>query len=105
MSFKVIGTETYLNQIEKLPNDYKQIAEKFPEKLKENPSKGKLLAPFLREKRIKERRIYYIVYDDLKLVLLVAMSDKKAQQETIDRIKNTLDEYRKIAKEITKQVF
>ncbi len=60
--------------------------------------------PFFREKRIKEKRIYYLVYDDLKLVLLVATSGKKDQQLTIDHIKHSLHEYKKIAEEIIKQV-
>lgn len=60
--------------------------------------------PFFREKRIKKKRIYYLVYDDLKLVLLVATSGKKDQQSTIDHIKHNLYEYKKIAEEIIKQV-
>jgi len=53
---------------------------------------------------VKEKRIYYLVYEDLNLVLIVATSDKKEQQATINHIKSQLDEYMKIAESIAKQV-
>ena len=102
--FKVIGTETYIKEIENWPNDYKEIANKIPNKLSINPFVGSQLSyPFLREKKIREKRIYFLVYEDLKLVLLVAVSGKKDQQETINEIKNNLDEFKKIAEMIPKQ--
>lgn len=104
--FKIIATETYLNEIEKFPKDYQEIAEKIPRKLAENPLIGSPLGyPFLREKRIKEKRIYYLVYPDILLVLLVATSGKKDQQVTIEHIKNHLDAYKEVAKNISMQVF
>ena len=102
--FIVIGTETYLKEIDKLPKSYKEIAEKIPKKLAENPNLGNPLGyPFLREKRIKEKRVYYLIYEDLNLVLLVAVSGKKNQQTTINHIKNNLNEFRTIAETIFKQ--
>lgn len=104
--FKVIGTSTYLDEINKWPKVYKEAAEKLPNKLSENPFAGDPLGyPFLREKRIKEKRIYYLIYEDLLLVLLVATSGKKNQQGTIDHIKLQLNEFRSIAEKISKQVF
>ena len=103
--FNVIGTATYLEEISTLSKDYQEVAEKLPEKLAVNPFQGDPLGyPFLREKRIREKRIYYLIYEDLKLVLLVAVSSKKDQQTTIDHLKNGLDEFRKIAEEVAKQV-
>lgn len=100
--FNVIGTDTYLEEIRKWPKDYQEAASKIPLQLKENPLIGKPLGyPFLREKRIREKRVYYLVYPDLKLVLLVAVSGKKDQQATIAHIKAQLDEYRKIAKQVS----
>ncbi|MBI5392447.1 hypothetical protein HZA96_01135 [Candidatus Woesearchaeota archaeon] len=62
---KVIGTETYLKEIEKWPKDEQEIADKLPKKLAVNPYSGdQLCYPFLREKRIREKRIYYLIYDD-----------------------------------------
>lgn len=103
--FKVIGTNTYLREIGKWPKDYQEAVNKIPEKLAENPFIGDPLSySFLREKKIKEKRVYYLVYEDLKIVLLVAASGKKNQQATIDHIKDKLGEFKKIAEEITKQV-
>ena len=102
--FKVIGTATYLKEIGKWPKTDKEVAEKIPKQLAENPFVGSQLRyPFLREKRVKEKRVYYLIYDDLKLVLLVAVSGKKDQQTTIDHISSHLDEFRKAAEDISKQ--
>lgn len=104
-NYRVIGTETYLKELEKWDKSEREIAEKLPEKLAINPFVGDHLNyPFLREKRIKEKRIYYLIYEDLKLVLLVATSGKKDQQATIDHIKENLKEFRIVAERIIKQV-
>ena len=69
---------------------YKKILQ-----LKENPYVGdQIRYRHFREKRLREKRIYYLAYDDLKAVLIVAISDKKAQQETINQIVKYFDEYR-----------
>ena len=104
--FKVIGTDTYLKEIEKFPKADQEKANRIPQKLAFNPFAGSPLNYiFLREKRIGEKRIYYLIYEDLKLILLVATSGKKNQQPTINHIKKNLKEFRKIAEEIFKQVF
>ena len=103
--FKVIGTNTYLREVGKWPKDYQEILDNIPKKLVESPLSGDPLGyPFLREKRVKEKRVYYLVYEDLKLVLLVAASGKKDQQATIDHIKEHLEEFKKVAEELIKQV-
>ena len=54
--FKVIGTDTYLQELNKWPRADKLIAEKFPKQLYMNPYGGSPLGyKFLREKRVKER--------------------------------------------------
>jgi hypothetical protein len=104
--FAVIGTATYLHEISKWPKPYQEAAAKYPQKLAENPSLGDPLGfPFLREKRIREKRIYYLVYEDLRLVLLVATSGKKDQQRTIDYIKEQLNEFRAEAEKAARQAF
>ena len=103
--FKVIGTDTYLKEISKWPKDYQKTVEKIPKQLAENPFFGSQLRyPFLREKRVKEKRVYYLIYESLELVLLVAVSGKKDQQATIDHIIGHLDEFKKVAEDIAKQV-
>ena len=98
--FKVFGTNTYLEEIKEWSKAEKEAAEKLPKKLAENPFIGDPLSyPFLREKRIGGKRVYFLVYEDLKLVLLVATSDKKDQQATIEHIKTHLDKFKKTHEE------
>ena len=49
----------------------------------------------LREKRLDGKRIYYLIFDDLKAVLMVAVSNKKAQQKVIDYIIENINVFRK----------
>ncbi|HLC20253.1 MAG TPA: hypothetical protein VJK72_05000 [Candidatus Nanoarchaeia archaeon] len=54
--------------------------------------------PFFREKKIDKYRVYFLVYEDVTTVLLITISDKKAQQQTIDNIKSQLDFYKELIK-------
>ena len=104
MPFIVIGTATYQEELKNWPKVDRDAAEKLPQKLSENPFVGRQLTyPFLREKKIGGKRIYYLIYDDLQLVLLVAVSEKKDQQATIDHIKDSLDEFRRVAREVIRR--
>mgnify|MGYP001606458130 CR=1 FL=1 len=40
------------------------------------------------------KRVYFLVYEDLKSVYVIALSDKKDQQKTINTIKLFLHKYR-----------
>jgi mRNA-degrading endonuclease RelE of RelBE toxin-antitoxin system len=101
--FSVIGTETYLRELKKWPEPDKSYAEKIPKGLAINPLVGKQLSyKFLREKKIGGRRVYYLVYDDLNLVLLVATSSKKDQSDTIKHLKKHLDKFRELVEKISK---
>lgn len=86
----------------KLSSDYSSKIEKIFLQLKENPYVGDSIRyRFFREKRVKEKRVYYLVYDDLKIVLMVAIGGKKAQQETIDKIIGYFNEYRNYAEKLS----
>jgi|SRR3989344_7824681 len=103
--FKVIETDTYQKEISKLTKNYTDEAKKISAKFTLNPFVGKILSyNFLREKRIREKRIYYLIYEDLNLVLLVGISGKKDQQRVIDFIKFNLENFRKLAEEVSKQL-
>ncbi|MEK6967518.1 MAG: hypothetical protein AABX51_02725 [Nanoarchaeota archaeon] len=69
-----------------------------------NPHVGDPLGyKFFREKKVGGKRIYFLIYEDVGAVLMVAISDKKTQQETIDQIRNNLNEYYSVIKEAIKQ--
>jgi len=69
--------------------------------LKEGAVIGKPLSyPFFREKKICGKRVYFLVYEDFKIVFLVNASDKGHQQKTIDEIKALLPHFKKEAERI-----
>lgn len=75
--------------------------DKFVEDLKKGHIVGKPLSyDFFREKKIGDKRIYFLIYNDIALILLVGSSDKKMQQETIDEIKFLLPEFKQYAYEL-----
>jgi len=82
-----------LNDQNRFDNLVKQI--------ENNPYVGdSLQIKFFREKRFDGKRVYFIIFEDLKAVLVVAISDKRTQQKTIDFIRNNLNNYRELLKEI-----
>lgn len=94
--YSVYATEEFLNDYQKLSKIERERIEKIREQLKVNPYVGKPLGyKFFREKRVDGKRIYYLVYEDVVIVLMVAISDKKTQQSTINAIKMTFDIYKK----------
>ena len=102
--YNVIGTETYVKELDKWTKTDREAAFKIHVKLTENPFVGDPLGfEFFREKRVQEKRIYFLVYKELNLVLMVATSGKKNQQATIDYVKLNLDQFRIIAEKIAKQ--
>ncbi len=69
--------------------------------IENNPYIGdSLQIRIIREKRFNGKRIYFVIFEDLRVVLIVAISDKKTQQKTIDFIRDNLNEYRELLKEL-----
>lgn len=94
MIYTVYTTENFDKEIKELSGEEQRRIQKIFMQLKENPYVGdQIRYRHFREKRLKEKRVYYLVYDDLKAVLVVAISGKKAQRETIGRIVKYFNEY------------
>ncbi len=101
MAYAIYGTETFEKELDKLEKGYGDSIKKIFLQLKENPYVGDSIRyKFFREKRIKEKRIYYIVYEEFSSVLIVAVGGKKAQQDTIDEIIKLLPEFKIYMKEL-----
>ena len=101
MVYEVYVLNVFDKETDKLSKFDKEIIQKILLQLKENPYTGdQIRYRFFREKRVKEKRIYYLVYDDLKIVLMVAIGGKKAQKETINNIVEYFKEYRKYAEKL-----
>ncbi|MCR4327149.1 MAG: hypothetical protein NUV46_01040 [Nanoarchaeota archaeon] len=103
MDYTVYTTEKFDEGLKRLSLNEQERIQKIFLQLKSNPYVGdQLQIRILREKRIKEKRIYYLVFDDLGAVLIVAMSNKKAQQKTIDYILEYIEDYRNYMKKLLK---
>ena len=101
MVYVVYGTETFEKEFEKLGSDYRDSIKKIFLQLKENPYVGDSIRyKFFREKRIKEKRIYYIVYEEFSSVIVVAVGGKKVQQNIINEIIKLLPEFKSYMKEL-----
>lgn len=95
MAYSVYTTESFDKEVEKLSKNDQEIIQKMFLKIRDNPyTSDQLRYRNLREKRIREKRVYFLVYDDLQAVLIVAISGKKDQQATINHIIDYFDEYR-----------
>ena len=91
---RVLSTTEFDTWERLLPKDLQKEVEEFIKDLKKGSKTGQPLGySFFKEKRIDGKRIYFLEYDDSDTVLLVTISDKKTQQDTIDRIKKDLDRY------------
>lgn len=94
MAYKILWTEEFKKDFNKLPKPIQEEIKKLRDKIKENPFVGDPLGyKFLREKKLKGLRLYFLIYEDIVLVLFIGISDKKTQQATIDEIKMRLTDY------------
>ena len=93
--FRAFRTEWYEKKLKKLSDEEQKIVEKIEQDLKQNPLSGKPLGySFFRERKFDGNRIYFLVYLAPKVIFLITISDKKAQQQVIDLIKANLDIYK-----------
>jgi len=91
----------YEKIIKKLSNNNQERFENLVKQLENNPHVGdSLQIKNIREKRFNGKRIYFVIFNDLKAVLIVALSDKKSQQKIIDFIRTNLNEYKELLKRI-----
>lgn len=96
--YRVFHTERFDKELSKLDGHYLPIVHAFEQRLKNEPLLGKPLSyEFLREKKIDNKRIIYLIYPDLKKILFLITTDKREQQTEIDFIKERFREYRHLA--------
>ena len=102
MAYAVYVLKVFDKEMDRLPEFDKEIIRKIFLQLKENPYVGdQIRYNFFREKRIRDKRIYYLVYEDLKVVLMIAIGGKKAQKEAINKIISYFKEYREYAEKLS----
>ncbi len=102
MGFDIFETETFVKRFDSLDADEKEWVRKIVGQINQNPDKvgTPLKFPWFREKKFRDKRLYYLVYADLKKVLVVAFGDKKEQRKIIEVVLRNLDSYKKLAERL-----
>jgi hypothetical protein len=93
--FRILLPEPVEKEIEQLDHSDRVMVEKILNELyQEGDVVGKPLGlPFLREKKFGKKRLYYLIYGHWSVILVAAISDKKAQEGTINRIAHETSQY------------
>ncbi len=104
--FRIFTTDEFDKDCSKLSSQEQVRVGKILRQLKEQGEDiGKPLSglSFFREKKFDGKRLYYLVYKDSFVILAIAISDKKAQQATINRILLDLAEYQQYVYDLLKK--
>src|SRR3989344_7344730 len=103
--YRVFRSDWCKKKLEKLDNQEQDRVKSFEQSLKNEPYSGKPLGyDFFREKKFDGKRLVFLVYEEHKVVFLVTVTDKKAQQHEIDLIKANLDVYKETIEKIVKNI-
>ena len=104
MGYEVHHSKTFDKQLKKYDKDFHSWLDKIENQLTEKPSfvGDQLRVPWFREKKYGKFRVYYLIYEDIRTVYLIAISDKNDQQRTINTVFLLLDNFEQEIKEIIK---
>ena len=103
MTYSIYHSHTFDQELAHFPSDFQKWVDKIEEQLKENPYVGDpLKVPWFREKKRGKFRIYYLIYDDIKAVYLVGISEKKDQQRMINTVLLLVDNFREEIRNLVK---
>ena len=101
--YKVFRSVSFQEEIEKYDKSFQDRVDKIENKLMRNSEYGTPLGnKWFREARIENYRVYYLIYEDLNAVYMVAISGKKDQQKTINTIRIFLEFFRGEVEKLTK---
>ncbi len=104
MVFMIFHSHTFDKALEKMPKDFQELVNKVENQLVENPYVGdQIRVPWFREKKKDNSRIYYLIYEELNRVYLVAISDKKDQKAVINSIWIFLDQFKEEIKDLVRE--
>ncbi len=104
MGFTVIGTDDFEKQVLCCNLPLSRIYAVSCE-LERNPFVGRVLGKCLREKRYKDKRIYFYVFKEHNIVFMVAASNKESQQKNINYLKLLYCTYLEIARKFSENLF
>ena len=93
--YKVFRSIGFQEEIEKYDKNIQNRVDKIEDKLMFNPKYGNPLGTeWFRESRFENFRVYYLIYEDLGAIYMVAIGGKKDQQKTINSIRLFLEFFR-----------
>ena|SRR3989344_1717408 len=93
--FRVYHSKRFDSELSNFDKEFQDRVDKIEDNLMVNPYAGDPIGTkWFREKRINGKRVYFLIYENLDSVLMVAISDKKDQQKVINTIKLLLDFFR-----------
>ncbi len=93
--YKIFHSKTFDDKLKEFDNEFHRWLDKIEDQLVEFPYVGDPLGvKWLREKKHDKFRVYYLIYENLKSVYMVGISEKKDQQRVINGIKMMLDFYK-----------
>lgn len=99
--YRIYKTDEYSNRFKGLDKAIQMEVDRAVEKLGHDPFIGKPLGyKFFREKKIGKFRLYFLIYEEYVIVSLIAISNKKDQQDTINKIKKLIPGYREEVKKM-----
>lgn len=103
-AYKVFLTAAFEKKLVKMDGTFKSWFEKMLDQLAKNPLGGKPLdVQWFREKKRGKHRVYYLLYENVKSVYVVNLSEKKDQQAIINSIRLLFDVYKKELEELVGQ--
>lgn len=98
--YEIFATETFRKIYQSLPANEKEWVDTTKENIKESPFGKPLGFPWFREKKFLNKRLYFLIDEQLKRILLVSFASKKDQQQIIDFIKQNMKELLGLLKNI-----
>lgn len=102
--YKVFRSAGFQEEISKYNKNIRDRVDKIEDRLIDNPEYGNPLGTkWLRESRFENYRIYYLVYENLQAIYLVAISSKKDQQKTINTIRLFLEFFREEIEKLVRE--
>lgn len=104
--FRVFTTKEFDDKFKRIDESEKKKVRKILNQLRERgPQIGKpLKVSYFREKKFGGKRLYFLFYKNFMVILAIAISNKKAQQETINKIISRFDYYKEFILNRLKEV-
>lgn len=102
--YKVYRSESFQEEVSKYDKVFQDRIDKIEDKLMFNSEYGTPLGTkWFRETRFEGYRVYYLIYEDLQAIYMVAISDKKDQQKTINTIRLFLEFFREEVERLVRE--